>query len=420
MPAKFCSDDFSCTFRYSRNSSRQLFSQALSDRNPHVYWLACRSTSRPAGRKTRIGPKRSPIASNHAEREQTCCMREPMGKCHPLAVIACSRRRLTRHRREEAGESEHEPSLLSAKQVAYYNVKVTINHDNLTDHQRATSTVHDIWVTLIPSARPQCLTIEFCHHIHWLKKKVPVISLPSFHFHGPTAAIKAQICKSVVQALEGWIFGGGSQCRPPRNPPALHGSPRSLRKTIGVASGLSNWVCHGRALTNGPRLVAPPARRTTLTPCTVRFRRPATSASWARRVRLGGCVANPWFPLRKTLWMWWLASRWRRRRRRRTRRRTRTKTITRPKSKTRRRTRATRRAHPRSAFVHPWPRRHSSTKLGLCDSMLFCACLTSSARCGLNWFLRGRRMHVCPHQVLICQASRVLIRSHIGARRIPS
>ena len=26
-----------------------------------------------------------------------------MGKCHPLAVIACSRRRLTRHRREEAG-----------------------------------------------------------------------------------------------------------------------------------------------------------------------------------------------------------------------------------------------------------------------------------------------------------------------------
>ena len=57
-----------------------------------------------------------------------------MGKCHPLAVIACSRRRLARHRREEAGESEHEPSLLSAKQVAYYNVKVTINHDNLTDH----------------------------------------------------------------------------------------------------------------------------------------------------------------------------------------------------------------------------------------------------------------------------------------------
>ena len=134
LPAKFCSDDFSCTFRYSRNSSRQLFSQALSDRNPHVYWLACRSTSRPAGRKTRIGPKRSPIASNHAEREQTCCMREPMGKCHPLAMTACSRRRLTRHRREEAGESEHEPSLLSAKQVAYYNAKVTINHDNLTDH----------------------------------------------------------------------------------------------------------------------------------------------------------------------------------------------------------------------------------------------------------------------------------------------
>ena len=44
-----------------------------------------------------------------------------MGKCHPLAVIACSRRRLTRHRREEAGESEHEPSLLSAL-LSEYNI----------------------------------------------------------------------------------------------------------------------------------------------------------------------------------------------------------------------------------------------------------------------------------------------------------
>ena len=30
-------------------------------------------------------------------REQTCCMREPMGKCHPLAMTACSRIRPTWH-----------------------------------------------------------------------------------------------------------------------------------------------------------------------------------------------------------------------------------------------------------------------------------------------------------------------------------
>ena len=101
----------------------------------------------------------------------------------------------------------------------------------------------------------------------WLKKRVPVISLPSFHFHGPTAAIKAQICKSVVQALEGWIFGGGSQCRPSAESAraarlASITAEDDRRRKRAEQLGLP-WP----RLTNGPRLVAPPARRTTLTPC---------------------------------------------------------------------------------------------------------------------------------------------------------
>ena len=40
-------------------------------------------------------------------------MREPVGECHPLAVIACSRNRLTRHVREEAGRHDGEASFLS-------------------------------------------------------------------------------------------------------------------------------------------------------------------------------------------------------------------------------------------------------------------------------------------------------------------
>ena len=44
---------------------------------------------------------------------RTCCMREPVGECHSLAVIACSRNRLTRHVREEAGRHDGKTSFLS-------------------------------------------------------------------------------------------------------------------------------------------------------------------------------------------------------------------------------------------------------------------------------------------------------------------
>ena len=40
-------------------------------------------------------------------------MREPVGKCHPLAVIACSRTRLTWHVREEAGRHDGKSSFFS-------------------------------------------------------------------------------------------------------------------------------------------------------------------------------------------------------------------------------------------------------------------------------------------------------------------
>ena len=40
-------------------------------------------------------------------------MREPVGECHPLAVIACSRIRLTWHVREEAGSHDAKASFLS-------------------------------------------------------------------------------------------------------------------------------------------------------------------------------------------------------------------------------------------------------------------------------------------------------------------
>ena len=40
-------------------------------------------------------------------------MREPVGECHPLAVIACSRNRLIQHVREEAGRHDGKASFLS-------------------------------------------------------------------------------------------------------------------------------------------------------------------------------------------------------------------------------------------------------------------------------------------------------------------
>ena len=40
-------------------------------------------------------------------------MREPVGKCHSLAVTACSRNRLTWHVREEAGRHDGKASSLS-------------------------------------------------------------------------------------------------------------------------------------------------------------------------------------------------------------------------------------------------------------------------------------------------------------------
>ena len=40
-------------------------------------------------------------------------MREPVGECHPLAVIACNRNRPTRHVREEAGRHDGKASFLS-------------------------------------------------------------------------------------------------------------------------------------------------------------------------------------------------------------------------------------------------------------------------------------------------------------------
>ena len=40
-------------------------------------------------------------------------MREPVLQCHPVAVIACSRNRLTWHVREEAGRHDGKASFLS-------------------------------------------------------------------------------------------------------------------------------------------------------------------------------------------------------------------------------------------------------------------------------------------------------------------
>ena len=49
-------------------------------------------------------------------------MRELLGECHPLAVIACSRNRLNWHVREEAGRHDGKTSFLSKG-----NNKLTIN-----------------------------------------------------------------------------------------------------------------------------------------------------------------------------------------------------------------------------------------------------------------------------------------------------
>ena len=44
-------------------------------------------------------------------------MRELVGECHPLAVIACSRNRLTWHVREEAGSHDAKSSFGNSKVI---------------------------------------------------------------------------------------------------------------------------------------------------------------------------------------------------------------------------------------------------------------------------------------------------------------
>ena len=51
------------------------------------------------------------------------CMRELVGECHPLAVIACSWKRLTCHVREEAGRHDGKASFFSEG-----NDKLVMNH----------------------------------------------------------------------------------------------------------------------------------------------------------------------------------------------------------------------------------------------------------------------------------------------------
>ena len=59
-------------------------SLCLFDRNPHFFRPACCSTSRPVA-CTLAAPER---LQPRERREQTCFMREPVCKCHPLAVTA--------------------------------------------------------------------------------------------------------------------------------------------------------------------------------------------------------------------------------------------------------------------------------------------------------------------------------------------
>ena len=62
-----------------------IVSSCVSDRNPHVYRLACCSTSRPAGRKTRSGSQWNPIVSNHVNGENRPAACESLWrKCHLL------------------------------------------------------------------------------------------------------------------------------------------------------------------------------------------------------------------------------------------------------------------------------------------------------------------------------------------------
>ena len=49
-------------------------------------------------------------------------MHEPVGQCHPLAVIACSRRRPTWHIGEEAGRRDGKASFFSTAKYTF-NVK---------------------------------------------------------------------------------------------------------------------------------------------------------------------------------------------------------------------------------------------------------------------------------------------------------
>ena len=43
------------------------------------------------------------------QKKQTCCMRENIGKCHPVAITAYNRKRPTRHIWKEAGKCEVSP-----------------------------------------------------------------------------------------------------------------------------------------------------------------------------------------------------------------------------------------------------------------------------------------------------------------------
>ena len=61
-------------------------------------------------------------------------MREPVGECHELAVIACSRSRPKRHVRGEAGIYDGEASFLSSNDYTNNNELVTNVNDDLTNH----------------------------------------------------------------------------------------------------------------------------------------------------------------------------------------------------------------------------------------------------------------------------------------------
>ena len=63
-------------------------------------------------------------------------MREPVGECYALALVACSRSRPTWHVREEAGSYDGKASFPSESQIDHCNRKVTRKDDDLTDNLR--------------------------------------------------------------------------------------------------------------------------------------------------------------------------------------------------------------------------------------------------------------------------------------------